>query len=97
MPMPDLVAEVRIQHVRHENSCDFCCTIWPCDAIRAVEEVERLLDAVESCFSVGEIRFGTNGLATTVRGKVMDVLIAAGRIDESGAAIRRGEGDDERA
>lgn len=51
---------------------------------RAAEEITRLLDVIESCFSVGEIRFGTNGLATTVRGKVMDVLIQAGRIDGEG-------------
>ena len=60
--------------------------------VRAAVAAERepLLDVIESCFSVGELRFGTNGLATTVRGKVMRVLIDAGRIDESGAAIRRG-------
>jgi len=62
--------------------------------IRAAVKAERepLLAVIESCFSVGEIRFGTSGLASTVREKVMRVLIDAGRIDESGAAIRaRGE------
>ena len=64
------------------------------DEIRAAVAAERepLLDVIESCFSVGEIRFGHNGLATTVRGKVLRVLIDAGRIDESGAAIRAEDG-----
>jgi len=61
------------------------------DAVVAAER-EPLLDVIESCFSVGEIRFGHNGLATTVRGKVLRVLIDAGRIDESGAAIRAEDG-----
>ena len=62
-------------------------------------ETEPLLDVIESCFSVGEVRFGNCGLAITVRRKVMKALIAAGRIDDEGAAIRQkpdegGEGED---
>jgi hypothetical protein len=63
------------------------------EMIRAAVEAERepLLDVIESCFAVGEIRFGTNGLAQTVRAKVVNVLVEAGRIDALGAAIRARE------
>ena len=52
MPKPDLVAEVRERHFvaiplpgswrPKVRSCDECEDDWPCVAIRAVDEIERL-------------------------------------------------------
>ena len=46
------------------------------------EENERLVDLVESCYAIGELRFGQCSLARVVRGKVEGMLIAKGRLED---------------
>ena len=44
---PDLVAEIRERHFDLETLCHFCNQLWPCDAIRAADAIERLREEVE--------------------------------------------------
>lgn len=69
---PDDLERMRREHVmRHSDACDVCGWLWPCDAVRLLDEVERLRKVVGNA-ALGFGALGYLTIADELRRKVVN-------------------------